>query len=230
MEGELYRTARANARNNNISTGQAFYPSNINNNKSIGTDTMDMNSNDNEMSHLNDLSNQITNTLDLKHISNVAGDTGPGQGVGKVTFECESGLLDSRGRRKDKSLSIKDPCTYATGETQGDYLNRLKASRKHPRSATASTSSSPLTAKTEDPRSLRRSTSQPKKESYMSPFRPPKQSTYVTRAATKKNNNDDSFEKPSLWGHGENDTERILNRRSVFSTKTSTESDPKSKK
>jgi len=76
-------------------------------------------------------------------------------------LRCEESIgreRGDRGRQKDRVLL--DPCTYGDGETQGDYLNRMKAIRRGQRSATITSSAAlPIL---DDPRASRRSSSQPK--------------------------------------------------------------------
>jgi cell division cycle 14 len=86
-----------------------------------------------------------------------------------------------RGRKKDRI--VLDPCTYGDGETQGDYLNRMKAIRRGQRSATI-TSTAAL-AILDDPRASRRSSSQPKDPDVThSPHKPSLSKSTCSKART----------------------------------------------
>lgn len=172
-------------------------PSITNNNKTHSVDNNNVNDNretDARDSRLSNLQNQLLN-LDLKILANEV------DAIDDESSPKRDESFESRRSRREKSTTPvhADPCTYAAGETQGDYLNRLKASRKQPRSATATTTPGVLANK-EDPRSLRRSTSQPKSDTYISPFKALKQQStilYNTRATLKKQLSENIDKSPS---------------------------------
>lgn len=204
LQGDFHRASRtySTLNNNNICAN------NQNNNKSVEADNNNLNTNDNADSKLNNMSSQMSSKFDLKQLTNEVESMG--------LRNEESG--DLRGRRKDKSLTPtnKDPCTYAPGESQGDYLNRLKVSRRYPRSATAALPALPAInpSLTKDDSRYQRSTSQSKGEStYISPFRPLKKPMYLTRSTVQKPVADNIDKSSPTTSHHEA-TERIIGRRS----------------
>lgn len=95
-----------------------------------------------------------------------------------------------RGRKGRKSGQNLNNISTEEIETQGDQLNRIKAQRRNIRSATTVT---PPPVTVDDQRSHRRSTSQPKEDVYISPFKSLKPQTnsttvsiYNTRSAIRR--------------------------------------------
>ncbi|RWS31169.1 dual specificity protein phosphatase CDC14A-like isoform X2 [Leptotrombidium deliense] len=99
----------------------------------------------------------------------------------KTTTDKSVDINCNRGRKRDKvMINLAN-----SGEaTQGDYLNRIKALRRQPRSATSGTVQ--LNISKEDASVCRRSSSQPKSESYISPLKSLKQHTFIYNTRSKK--------------------------------------------
>lgn len=104
---------------------------------------------------------------------------------------------NERGRKREKVINNNDSNNNKLNqnvekETQGDHLNRIKAQRRQIRSATSDNQTP--TQVIHIPISYeRRSSSQPKNDSYHSPLKCLKQQTsaiYRTRAYIKKEKND----------------------------------------
>ena len=186
LQGDIQRTARARLNNNNpMNIG--FNNNNVmtaikdadNNNLAPNDDKRDAKTDDNRTINidrstssevrLRELTEDLTKNLDLGRNREM---TEAGDELGEESF------ADNRGRKKDKFTSTitLDPCLYPTGETQGDYLNRLKIQRaaRTPRSVTSHTETTLMSpAQSLKVAASRRSTSQPKspEESYLSPLK-----------------------------------------------------------
>ncbi|KAI1289883.1 Dual specificity protein phosphatase CDC14A [Halotydeus destructor] len=199
MQGDLQRASRANTQNNNIT---------IQTTKSVttkgGNEKNNNNNNNNTKreSRRSEMSDDIVKSIDLKRLENEIDSL---EISDNELNKSSDSANEKRGRRKEKptaDLIIKDTTNYGSGVTQGDYLNKLKASRKCPRSASSAMSSPVLDRKVDESRiwrAVRRSTSQPKGDTYMSPFKAFKQPSYNTRSTqtVEKKDVNENFEKPA---------------------------------
>ncbi|RWS15866.1 Dual specificity protein phosphatase CDC14A-like protein [Dinothrombium tinctorium] len=167
LQGDIF----ASTKNNNHS------------NRNLTTNNKAGNNNETESKTRNSTNNEVAKiTCEVKKIELI--DNTP-----KTTKERIVDHNCNRGRKRDKAM-----ITNKNGEeTQGDYLNRIKALRRQPRSATSGTVQ--LNVLKEDPRVYRRSSSQPKSESYISPLKSLKQHTFIYNTRSKKKANEDSDRK-----------------------------------
>ena len=184
--GEIHLTNYDAVNNNNNNNNNSSNSNNNNNNNNSSSNNsrnvkVDTGENNNTIRHdseasveakLDKLTCELTRNLSSLHCTESLAERGRKKEKATSTFPPSPSSTASPGT---SDLSSPIPITYDTtnygeGETQGDYLNRLKVMRRTPRSATI-TSTTRLCVAKDDPKSLRRSTSQPKKEPYMSPLK-----------------------------------------------------------